>query len=104
MMASLASGSVGAAGDQRTSVAHALAGRAVTPAMKPTTRLLHVGLAPLSSFGFVGARRFGTDHDTASVSGSSLNAFITSIVLQTIDRVTTDADGGLAHEIPSSVS
>jgi hypothetical protein len=91
-------GRVGAAGDQRTGVAHALAGRgAVTPAMKPTTGLLHVGLAPAGGFGFVRAADFANHDD-----GVGVRIVVEGLhhvdVLQAIDRVATDADGaGLAQ-------
>jgi hypothetical protein len=55
-------GRVGAAGDQRAGVAHALAGRGGHAGDEADDGLLHVGLAPAGGFGFVGAADFA-DHD-----------------------------------------
>jgi hypothetical protein len=55
-------GRVGTAGDQRTGVAHALAGGAVTPAMKPTTGFFMLALHHMGGFGFVRTTDFA-DHD-----------------------------------------
>ena len=58
MMASFGVGGVGTAGDQRTGVAHTLAGRAVTPAMKPTIGFFMLALHHWAASGFIRDRRF----------------------------------------------
>jgi hypothetical protein len=90
-------GGVGAAGDQRAGMAHALAGGAVTPAMKPDDRLLHVVLAPARGFGLVGAADLA-DHDDGVGFRIVVEGLHHVDVLQAVDRVAADADrAGLAQ-------
>ena len=96
MMASLAS-AVSAPRNQRTAWPMRLPGGAVTPAMKPTMGffmlVLHHRAASASSGPPISPIMM-----TASVSGSSLKAFITSMCFEAIDGVATNAhSGGLAQ-------
>ena len=78
-------------------MAHALAGRRGHASDEADDGLLHVGLAPACGVGFIGAADFA-DHDH----GVGIRIVVEGAhhvdVLQTVDRVATDANGaGLAQ-------
>src|SRR3990167_6309663 len=83
---------VGAARDQRASVAHALARRGGDTGDEADDRLLYVVLAPLGGFGLVRATDL-TDHDDGVGFRIVVEGLHHVDVLQTVDRVATDADG-----------
>src|SRR5690606_37336111 len=90
-------GSVGAARNQCTGVAHPLSGRSRYTGDEADNRLLHVVLRPFGSVDFVRAADF-TDHDHSVGVGIIIEHLQHVDVLQAVDGIAADADSrGLAE-------
>ncbi len=83
-------GRVGPAGDQCPGMAHALARRRGDARDEADHRLFHVGFAPARGFGFVRAADLA-DHDDRIGIGVVVERPHDVDVLETVDRVATDA-------------
>jgi hypothetical protein len=82
---------VGAAGNQRAGVAHALVWRGGDASDEVCDWLLHVVLDPVSRVGFVRAADFA-DHDDRFGIRMVVEHAHDADVLQAVDRAATDAD------------
>src|SRR5580765_299943 len=84
---------VGATGNQRPGMAHAFTWRRSYTSDETNHRLLHIVLDPVRSIGFVRTADF-TDHDHCIGVRIIIERLHDVDMLQTVDRVTADADRG----------